>query len=123
MDREKDAAHSVTYHVTGNNARINHRSTDMSTNVVRESNGIQEHLDALRRAIEATQLSEPDRQSALDVVEAVDAQFASGTPKKSVVTALLSVLPKVADIATIVSTVVGHGARAVKGGLRNPFSA
>jgi len=106
MNGEKDAAQSVTYHVTGPNARINHHSTDNSTNVVTENGGIQEHLEALRQAIEATQLSRPERQSALDIVEAVDAQFASGAPKKSVVTALLSALPKVADIATIAGTLV-----------------
>ncbi|MFM0265602.1 hypothetical protein [Paraburkholderia sediminicola] len=105
MKVEKDAASSVTYNVTGSNARINHQSTDMSTNVVLERSGIQDQLDALRRTIAATQLSGPERQSALDVVDAVDAQFASGAPKKSVVTALLGALPKIADIATIVGTV------------------
>jgi len=78
----------------------------MSTNIVGENGDIQAHLEALRRTIEATQLSGPERQSALDVVDAVDAQFASGAPKKSVVTALLAALPKVADIATIVGTIV-----------------
>lgn len=105
MNVKKGAASSVTYNVTGSNARVNHQSMDMSTNVVAESSGIQEHLDALRRTIAATQLSGPERQSALDVVDAVDAQFASGAPKKSIVTALLGTLPKVADIATIVGTV------------------
>jgi hypothetical protein len=106
MKGEIDAAQSVTYNVTGNNARINHHSADMSTNVVAEVSSLQEHLKALRRTIEATQLSGLGRQDALDVMDAVDAQFASGTPKKSVVTALLSALPKVADIATIVGTII-----------------
>jgi len=106
MKEAKDAPSSVTYNVTGSNARINHHSTDMSTNIVGENGDIQAHLEALRRTIEATQLSGPERQSALDVVDAVDAQFASGAPKKSVVTALLAALPKVADIATIVGTIV-----------------
>ncbi|WP_395065553.1 hypothetical protein [Paraburkholderia silvatlantica] len=106
MKANKETSHSVTYNVTGDNARINHHSTDMSTNLVAEGDGIKEHLVALRRAIEATQLSGSDRQSALDVVEAVDAQFASGAPKKSIVTALLGALPKVADVATIAGTVI-----------------
>lgn len=106
MKEKKDAARLVTYNVTGNNARINHHSTDMSTNVVVQSDGIQEQLEALRQAINATGLSGSEQQSALDVVDAVGDQFASGTPKKSVVTALLSTLPKVADIATIAGMVI-----------------
>jgi hypothetical protein len=106
MKEEKHASRLVTYNVTGNNARINHNSTDMSTNVVSESRGIQEQMTALRRAIEATRLSGSERQCALDVVDAVDEQFATGMPKKSVVTALLSTLPKVADIATIAGMVI-----------------
>lgn len=68
--------------------------------------GIQEQVDALRQAINATQLGVPERQSALELVDEVETQLASGKPKKPVVTALLSGRPKVADIVTIAGTVI-----------------
>jgi hypothetical protein len=106
MTREKDPVGSITYNVNGANARINHHSTDLSANVVGGSPGILDQLQALRRAIKTTQVSDSEQQSALEVADAVEAQFATGTPKKSVVMALLSALPKVADVATIVGTII-----------------
>jgi hypothetical protein len=106
MTQEKDSARVITYNVTGSNARINHHSTDLSTNVVGDNRDIQDQLEALRRAIRTTQISDSERQSALEVVDAVDAEFSSGRPKKSVVTALLSALPRAAEIATIASTII-----------------
>jgi hypothetical protein len=39
------------------------------------------------------------------VVDAVDAQFSAGKPKRSVVAALLAALPQVANVATIASAI------------------
>lgn len=106
MRRDKDGTRTVTYNINGANARINNHSNDFSTNVVGDSPSIQDQLLALRESIKTTQVSESEQQSALDVVDAVEAQFATGIPKKSVVTALMNTLPKVADIATIAGTII-----------------
>ena len=45
----KSAIHSVTYNVTGNNARINQNSVDQSVNVVRWTSDVAENLEALTR--------------------------------------------------------------------------
>ncbi|TDR80673.1 hypothetical protein DFP86_104173 [Paludibacterium purpuratum] len=105
VNAEKDSAVSVTYNLFGANNRVNNHSVDMSTNVVNENGDVQEYLTALRCAIEGAQLSSTERQSALEIVDEIDAQFSSKEPKKSVVMALLAVLPKVADITTIVGTI------------------
>jgi len=105
LPEAKKAVQSITYNVTGNNARINHHSVDNSTNVVAEDGAVQEKLAALRRAVEALNLSGSERQATLDVVDAVDAQFSVGKPKRSVVAALLAALPQVANVATIASAI------------------
>ncbi|RQX88312.1 hypothetical protein DF112_34570 [Burkholderia stagnalis] len=105
LPEARRAVQSITYNVTGDNARINHHSVDNSTNVVAGDGAVQKELAALRREVEALELSIADRQAALDVVEAVDAQFSAGKPKRSVVVALLAALPQVANVATIASAI------------------
>jgi hypothetical protein len=105
LPETKRAVQSITYNVTGNNARINHQSVDNSTNLVMESGAVQEKLAALRREVEALNLPAPEQQEALEVINAVDAQFSGGAPKRSIVAALLAALPQVANIATIASAI------------------
>ncbi|KWK05981.1 hypothetical protein WM11_11340 [Burkholderia ubonensis] len=98
------------YNVSGHNARVNIHSTDQSTNIVGDGAKVQEQLAALRREIDAAGLLETERQAAHDVVDAVDAQFSAGAPKKSIVTALLApvltLLPKAANVASITSAIL-----------------
>jgi hypothetical protein len=105
LPEAKKAVQSITYNVTGNNARINHQSVDNSTNVIVGDGAAQEQLAALRREVQALNLSASERQAALDVVDAVDAQFSVGKPKRSVVAALLAALPQVANVATIAGAI------------------
>ena len=105
LPEAKRSVQSITYNVTGKIARINHHSVDNSTNVVAEVGAVQEKLATLRREVEALNLSSSERQAALDVVEAVDAQFSLGNPKRPVVAALLAALPQVANIATVASAI------------------
>lgn len=105
LPEAKRAVQSITYNVTGSNARINHHSVDNSTNVVAEDGGLREKLRELRREVQALKLSSTEQQAALDVVDAVDAQFSGGKPKRSVVTALLAALPQVANVATIAGAI------------------
>jgi hypothetical protein len=49
--------------------------------------------------------AEYEKSTALEVVDAVDAQFATGKAKRLVVTALLAALPQVANVATNASAI------------------
>ncbi|MDP1771533.1 MAG: hypothetical protein Q8L15_04555 [Methylobacter sp.] len=66
--------------------------------------GIQ-HIEELRTEISRLRLSEEVKADALDIVSTVEDQFKSGNPKKSVVSALLSSLPNVERITSIVTAI------------------
>ena len=99
----RSAVQSITYNVSGSNARINNHSVDNSTNVVRDSSAdVARLLAELRSAMNAAVLPLSDRGEALEIIDGVEAQFAADKPKRSVVRAMLNALP---DVATIASTV------------------
>ena len=95
------ALHSITFNVSGNNARINHNSVDNSSNVVNISLDIADNISALRNEIERLVKDKVEKNNALEVVDAIKAHFDSGAPKKSVVKVLLTGLPAAASIASI----------------------
>ena len=95
------AIQSITYNVTGNNARINQNSIDQSVNVVQLSPDVADKLDALRHEINRLIQEGPKRKEAIEVVDAIEEQFSSGSPKKSVVRTLVSGLPAAGSIASI----------------------
>ena len=97
----KSAIHSVTYNITGNNARINQYSVDQSVNVVQLSSDVAENLEALRQEISRLIEEESRRPEALEVVDAIEHQFKSGSPKQAVVRALVQGLPAAGSIASI----------------------
>ena len=97
----RSAIQSITYNVTGNNARINQNSIDQSVNVVQLPPDVAENLDALRHEINRLIQEGHQRKEAIDVVDAIEEQFNSGSPKKSVVRALVSGLPAAGSIASI----------------------
>lgn len=103
LPEAKSTVQSITYNVTGNNARINQNSVDNSTNVVQIDARATQHVEALRRELEQMQLPEPEKLAALEIVDEVEEAFRSGRPKKSIVSALLKSLPHVANIASIVA--------------------
>lgn len=92
-------ATTINYNFHGANARVNHNSIDQSTNVVGDHAMIHERIADLRKSIETADLPENDRAEALDVVDTIDEQFSAGKPKRSVLKALLSSLPQIADVA------------------------
>ena len=97
----KSAIHSITYNVTGNNARINQNSLDQSVNVVQMSPDVADSLEALRQEITRLIEEETRRSEALEVVDAIEHQFMSGSPKQAVVRALVQGLPSAGSIASI----------------------
>jgi hypothetical protein len=103
----KQAVQNITYNITGNNARINQNSIDNSTNVVQPDSAALQNIEALRVEISRLQISEEDRAVAIEVVDTVEEQFKSGSPKKSVVSTLLNSLPCFENITSIVAAIVG----------------
>ena len=60
----------------------------------------------LRQELVKLNIPEHERQSAYEIVDELESQFRSGKPNRSIVTTLLASLPKVANIATIASTIL-----------------
>lgn len=103
----RTAVNTITYNLHGNNARINSHSVDNSTNVVSDSSDAVARLIAeLRASIDSAPLPPSDRNEALEIIDGVEAQFSSESPKRSVVRAMLKALPDVATIASTVSTLI-----------------
>lgn len=96
---------SITFNVTGNNARVNHHSTDNSVNYVILDGALKTQVDELRRAVEAIE-DQQQRSAALDLVTAAEQQLAAEKPNKTVISALLAGLPHVANIASIAASLV-----------------
>ena len=96
----KSAIQSVTFNVTGDNARINQNSVDQSINVVQMSSDVADNIEALRNEIIGT-IEESQRTEALEVVDVIEQEFKSGLPKRSVVGTLVQGLPAKGAIASI----------------------
>ncbi|WP_342617549.1 hypothetical protein [Rhodoferax sp. GW822-FHT02A01] len=99
------AIQHITYNISGSNAHINNKSNDNSTNITVSSIALEKIAD-LRREID-TSLLPSQKKEALEVVDAVEAQFKTGLPSRPVVNALLAGLPHAANIATLVSAIQG----------------
>jgi len=97
----RSAIQSITYNVTGNNARINQNSIDRSVNVVQLPPDIADNLNALRHEINRLIEDGPQKKEAIEIVDTIEQQFISGSPKKSVIRTLVSGLPSVGSIASI----------------------
>jgi hypothetical protein len=95
------AIQHLTVNMSGHAARFNHQSVDHSTNVVTINTTLGNHLQDLRTEIQQAPLTEGEKVAALEIVEAIEDQVASGAPKKSIVTALLASLPAIDSITSI----------------------
>lgn len=67
----KQRIESITYHVTGNNARINNHSVDQSTNTVNIGADLREYIEGLRKVVQSLADAQ-QRQDALEIVDAVE---------------------------------------------------
>lgn len=102
----KKAIQSITYNISGPNARVNNNSTDNSTNIANINQDIAEHLALLRQEIGRLVTSEGEKRDALEVVDAIQGQFESNSPSKAVVKTLVSALPHAGSIASIGSFLI-----------------
>lgn len=97
----KKAIQSITYNISGPNARINSNSTDNSTNIANLNQDVADHLIKLREEIEKAVISSKEKSEALKVVEEIQKQFESGSPNKTVINGLVSLLPHAGNISSI----------------------
>ena len=97
---------SVVFNVTGHNARVNQNSVDNSVNVVDVNPELLDLVRGLREAISSAQIDDEARSAALEIADAVELQFGTGKPSRSVVEALLRALPVVASVTAIASSIV-----------------
>lgn len=105
LPEAKQRIESITYNITGHNARINNHSIDQSTNTINIGADLREYVDGLRQVIQSLTDAQ-EKQDALEIVDAVEVQLASPQPSKAVVSTLLKALPHVASIATLASAII-----------------
>ncbi len=101
MPEAEKAIQSITYNISGPNARVNNHSADNSTNIVNLNQDVADHLILLRQEIEKFVNSIEEKKDALEVVDAIQGQFESESPSKAVIKTLVSALPHAGSIASI----------------------
>ena len=97
----KSAIQNITFNVTGNNPRINQNSVDQSVNLVRLSSDVTKKIKDLRKEINQHIKDKSQQSEAHEVVDAIEDQFKSGSPKQAVVRTLVQGLPAVGNIASV----------------------
>lgn len=100
LPEAKAAVQSITYNISGPNARINNNSTDNSVNTVNINPDVAEHISMLRQEVKRL-LPQQEQLPALEVVDAIESQFESSKPSKVVIKTLLGALPRAGSIASI----------------------
>ena len=96
---------SITYNITGDNARINQDSVDNSIYIA-NSHVVIDKIADLRKELQTIDLGADDKKSAYEVIDAIEKLFQAGKPQKSVVEALLNALPKLGSVASIGSFIL-----------------
>lgn len=102
--QDKKENQNITYYinnVSGSNVRINQNTIDNSINIVNTVPDVQSQLDLLKSEIEQLSINESEKQSALELASAVEDQFNSKKPNKTVIKTLIDALPPAANIASI----------------------
>lgn len=106
LPEAKQRIHTITYNITGHNARINNDSVDNSTNTVNIAGEVQEYVVALRQIIESIGDTK-QREDASEILGGVESQLALPKPSKTVISVLLSALPHIASISSLASAIIG----------------
>lgn len=101
------AVQSITYNISGVNARVNNHSIDNSTNTATINPELPGLVEALRAEISKINMSVEDRAESLEVVDEIESQLRAPSPKKSVIKRLLSSLPDVDIVASIGASILG----------------
>lgn len=99
----RSAVKNLTVNFHGDNARFNSHSIDNSVNI--SNSPIKEELLRLHTEIQDN-LSGVQRAEALELFEEIAKEFNTQKPRRGIVSALLTALPNVANIATIASLIL-----------------
>lgn len=106
LPEAEKAMQSITYNISGPNARVNNNSTDNSRNIVNINHDLSDSIEALKNEINRLGLSNQEKAEALEVVEAIEQQCKNEKPSKVIVNALIKSLPHAASIASIGSLII-----------------
>lgn len=98
------AFQTITYNINGVNARVNNNSVDNSTNLASMAPGVEELISKLRADIQSIPLSIEEKQEVLELVDEIEAQAATGKPKKGVTKSLIAALPAVESVTAIAAS-------------------
>jgi hypothetical protein len=101
LPEAEKAIQSITYNISGPNARVNNNSVDNSTNIANINTEIAEHVSMLRSEICRLVTNDQEKNEALELVDAIEGQFSTDSPSKSVIKTLISALPSAGSIASI----------------------
>ena len=97
------AVQSITYDVTGNNARFNQNTIDQSVNIMQLSSDAAKILANLGQEIDQCIDDPSQRSETLKAVDCIAKQFNSGPPDRIVVDGLVKLLPHAGNIASVAS--------------------
>jgi len=90
------------FNITGDNARVNANSVDMSMNVYHEQG--KELIEELRYEIKNKIKNLEERNDALQVVGEIECQMESAKPNRTILKSLMASLPAVDSIASIAAS-------------------
>jgi len=105
MPEAEKAIQSITYNISGSNARVNNNSTDNSYNII--NNDLVSKIEDLRTELHNNNnLSNKVKEESLEIVVAVEEECKKEKPNKVVVRSLVRSLPAIESITTIGASIV-----------------
>lgn len=105
LPEAKQRIQSITYNITGHNARINQDSIDNSTNSVNLSAELQDYVIALKNIVKNIEDNQK-KNDATEILDSVAVQLAQPKPSKKVISTLLEALPHIASISSLASAIL-----------------
>ncbi|MCB4811710.1 hypothetical protein LG204_10325 [Methylovorus menthalis] len=91
----------IHYHISGDNNRVLHNSTDNSVNINLASN-VQKAFEELKEAVRNIENPE-DPELYESSLEAIEQQINREKPNKKIIESMINLLPHAANIATVAS--------------------
>ncbi len=106
LPEAENAIQTITYNINGDNARVNQNSIDSSVNTIIINPQVIKSLDAMRAEIDSLPDGDKLKNEVNDIVDAIQEQFTSREPNKTIVSALLDKLPSIGSISSLGSFIL-----------------
>jgi len=100
QEAEKEIATITNINIYGNYAKVNQNSVDNSTNTF-FVDSVHNAIDELRLELRKLHKSPEILTEQMEIIDAVESELLSEKPRKSIVSSLLSALPKIENITNI----------------------